>query len=425
MPALGGDDAHEAFARREVRARPAIDLARDDLAIVGAVDRRRRGNSPSPGLATTLMSRPAIRPGSVRTKSATSPPRLGRRAVVDEDAHRLGEFLHQVRLPAKAPILRAEHGAVEAVDQLVVGEGPRRRRRESRRGVRAMRLNGRQAHGDCGDHLCNTADEPFIAAATAAAKPGACSCQRPAPCPRAWSRERTAGARCWWPGADRALSRLPRRGMGAAGRRTTSRLFEKLCLEGFQSGLSWLTILRKRENFRAAFAGFDFEKVAKFGARDVKRCLADAGIVRHRGKIESVINNAKRARELVDEEGSLAAFIWRYEPDPKVAPEADRARRHPPHARRNRSRFRRSCASAAGPSSGRRRSTPSCRRWGWSTTICTVAPAATRRKRSGAPSCGQNSRTEWEPPGAAGVAAQTRVCSRRNSERCLHGAAIE
>src|SRR6187402_1406785 len=87
------------------------------------------------------------------------------------------------------------------------------------------------------------------------------------------------------------------------------RLFEKICLEGFQSGLSWLTILRKRENFRAAFAGFDFAKVAKFGERDVERLLGDAGIVRHRGKIESTINNARRAEELVDEAGSLAAFV--------------------------------------------------------------------------------------------------------------------
>src|SRR5258707_12284466 len=92
------------------------------------------------------------------------------------------------------------------------------------------------------------------------------------------------------------------------------RLFEKLCLEGFQSGLSWITILRKRENFRAAFAGFDFDRIAEFGPKDVKRCLADAGIVRHRGKIESVINNARRAQELIEEAGSLAAFVWRYEP---------------------------------------------------------------------------------------------------------------
>jgi DNA-3-methyladenine glycosylase I len=94
-------------------------------------------------------------------------------------------------------------------------------------------------------------------------------------------------------------------------------LFEKLCLEGFQSGLSWRTILAKRENFRAAFHNFEIDKVARFGARDVARLLKDEGIVRHRGKIEAVINNAKRARELVKKEGSLAAFLWRYEPDPK------------------------------------------------------------------------------------------------------------
>jgi DNA-3-methyladenine glycosylase I len=93
------------------------------------------------------------------------------------------------------------------------------------------------------------------------------------------------------------------------------RLFEKLSLEGFQSGLSWRTILNKRENFRAAFHGFDFDRVARFTQRDVARLLKDAGIIRHRGKIEAVVNNAKRARELVDREGSLAAFVWRYEPD--------------------------------------------------------------------------------------------------------------
>jgi DNA-3-methyladenine glycosylase I len=91
-------------------------------------------------------------------------------------------------------------------------------------------------------------------------------------------------------------------------------LFEKLCLEGFQSGLSWRTILAKRENFRAAFHHFDFDKVARFGARDVQRLLKDDGIVRHRGKIEAVINNAQRARELIKEEGSLAAYLWRFEP---------------------------------------------------------------------------------------------------------------
>jgi DNA-3-methyladenine glycosylase I len=94
------------------------------------------------------------------------------------------------------------------------------------------------------------------------------------------------------------------------------RLFEKLSLEGFQAGLSWLTILRKRDAFRRAFAGFDFERVARFSDRDVDRLVADPGIVRHRGKIEAVINNAQRARELVEEEGSLAHYIWRFEPRP-------------------------------------------------------------------------------------------------------------
>ena len=98
------------------------------------------------------------------------------------------------------------------------------------------------------------------------------------------------------------------------------RLFEKLCLEGFQSGLSWLTILRKREGFRNAFAGFDFEQVARFGGKDVARLLRDASIVRHRGKIEATINNAQRAVELVDEEGSLAAYVWRFEPEPASRP---------------------------------------------------------------------------------------------------------
>jgi len=97
------------------------------------------------------------------------------------------------------------------------------------------------------------------------------------------------------------------------------RLFEKLSLEGFQSGLSWRTILAKRANFRAAFCEFDFDKIARFTPRDVARLLKDAGIVRHRGKIEAVINNARRAREMVKREGSLATFIWRYEPDAKQA----------------------------------------------------------------------------------------------------------
>lgn len=93
------------------------------------------------------------------------------------------------------------------------------------------------------------------------------------------------------------------------------RLFEKLSLEGFQSGLSWRTILAKRKNFRKAFHGFNYNKIAKFTAKDVDRLLQDEGIVRHRGKIEAVINNAQRAVELVKQEGSLAAYIWQFEPD--------------------------------------------------------------------------------------------------------------
>jgi len=101
------------------------------------------------------------------------------------------------------------------------------------------------------------------------------------------------------------------------------RLFEKLCLEGFQSGLSWRTILAKRENFRAAFHGFDFNRIAGFTDADVERLLSDAGIVRHRGKIAAVVNNARCAQEMVRKEGSLAAYVWRFEPisDELAAPQ--------------------------------------------------------------------------------------------------------
>ena len=126
--------------------------------------------------------------------------------------------------------------------------------------------------------------------------------------------DETGVARCWWPGeaADYVAYHDDEWGRAVI---DDTRLFEKLCLEGFQSGLSWLTILRKRENFRAAFAGFDCERVARFGDRDVARLLADAGIVRHRGKIESTINNAQRCLELADQFGSLAAYVWSYEPE--------------------------------------------------------------------------------------------------------------
>ena len=119
--------------------------------------------------------------------------------------------------------------------------------------------------------------------------------------------------RCWWHGGlpDYVAYHDDEWGYPVA---DDTRLFEKICLEGFQSGLSWLTILRKRENFRAAFAGFDIARVAAFGEADVTRLLGDAGIVRHRGKIEAAINNARRAEELIAREGSLAAFIWSHEP---------------------------------------------------------------------------------------------------------------
>ncbi|WP_284757363.1 DNA-3-methyladenine glycosylase I [Agrobacterium sp. fls2-241-TYG-188a] len=98
------------------------------------------------------------------------------------------------------------------------------------------------------------------------------------------------------------------------------RLFEKICLEGFQSGLSWLTVLRKREAFRAAFCGFDFDRVALFDEADIERCVADKGIIRHRGKIVSTVNNARRAIEMRDEFGSLACYFWSFEPKPDERP---------------------------------------------------------------------------------------------------------
>lgn len=127
-------------------------------------------------------------------------------------------------------------------------------------------------------------------------------------------------ARCWWSAGDPAYRRYHDLEWGrpvAADRR----LFEKLCLEGFQSGLSWLTILRKRDNFRKAFDGFDIAAVARFDGRHVRRLLADPGIVRNRAKIEATINNARRCLDLLDESGSLAAYVWSYEPDARSGPQ--------------------------------------------------------------------------------------------------------
>ncbi len=120
-------------------------------------------------------------------------------------------------------------------------------------------------------------------------------------------------SRCWWCGSDAEYIRYHDEEWGRPV--TEDRLlFEKICLEGFQAGLSWLTILRKRNAFRKGFAKFQIKKVAKFDQADIERLVADAGIVRHRGKIESTINNANRALELIDEFGSLASYIWQYEP---------------------------------------------------------------------------------------------------------------
>ena len=125
--------------------------------------------------------------------------------------------------------------------------------------------------------------------------------------------------RCWWAGTDPLYVRYHDEEWGRPVR-DDRRLFEKICLEGFQAGLSWLTILRKRDNFRAAFADFDIERVARFNGRDVNRLVRDEGIVRHRGKIASTINNARRALQIQEECGSLASYFWRWQPDPASRP---------------------------------------------------------------------------------------------------------
>lgn len=127
-------------------------------------------------------------------------------------------------------------------------------------------------------------------------------------------------ARCWWGAGGDPLYRDYHDHEWGRPAADDVRLFEKICLEGFQSGLSWLTILKKRENFRRAFAGFDFRAVARFDDGDVARLLGDAGIVRHRGKIVSTINNAGRAVALAEEFGSLAAWFWGFEPAAEERP---------------------------------------------------------------------------------------------------------
>ena len=125
--------------------------------------------------------------------------------------------------------------------------------------------------------------------------------------------------RCWWSVGDPVYENYHDHEWGRPVADDT-RLFEKLCLEGFQSGLSWLTILRKRENFRKAFRSFDIEAVARFNTRSVERLLLDAGIVRNRAKIEATINNARQCLMLIDEFGSLASYVWSFEPKKRSAP---------------------------------------------------------------------------------------------------------
>ena len=132
-------------------------------------------------------------------------------------------------------------------------------------------------------------------------------------------------ARCWWCVGDPLYENYHDLEWGRPVA-DDPQIFEKLCLEGFQSGLSWLTILRKRDNFRKAFKSFDIRTVARFNARSVERLLLDAGIVRNRAKIEATIGNARRCLALVEEFGSLATYVWSFEPDGDARPKRlDRA----------------------------------------------------------------------------------------------------
>lgn len=126
-------------------------------------------------------------------------------------------------------------------------------------------------------------------------------------------------SRCWWQGDD-ALYQLYHDTEWGRPSGDDIRLYEKMCLEGFQAGLSWITILKRRETFRKAFAGFDYKKVAKFTEKDVERLLKDPGIIRHRGKIEAAINNAQQVQKIIKEYGSFATYIWQFEPEQRTRP---------------------------------------------------------------------------------------------------------
>lgn len=133
--------------------------------------------------------------------------------------------------------------------------------------------------------------------------------------PNEYLRPAEKGAhRCWWPGDDAQYIEYHDTEWGRPVVDDT-RLYEKLCLEGFQSGLAWITVLRKRENFRSAFQQFDLDTVARFTSKDIEQLMGNAGIIRHRGKIEATINNAARALELLEETGSISKYIWQYAPD--------------------------------------------------------------------------------------------------------------
>ena len=190
--------------------------------------------------------------------------------------------------------------------------------------------------------------------------------------------------RCFWAGSDP----LYRHYHDAEWGRPVvddNRLFEKLCLEGFQSGLAWITVLRKRERFREVFHGFDIGRVAAMGEADIERLVLDAGIIRHRGKIASTINNAKRAPDLQQEFGSLAAYIWQFEPKPEHRPDRLTLEALRPWPRpMPRAPCRRICASAASASSAPPPATPSCRPWASSTTTSRTASAGRKWKPCGA-----------------------------------------
>ena len=200
--------------------------------------------------------------------------------------------------------------------------------------------------------------------------------------------------------------------MGPTGARRARRCYERLCLEGFQSGLSWLTILRKRENFRAAFAGFDPRRRRRFGERDVERLLGDAGIVRHRGKIEAAIANARATVELRESGTPLHELVWQYRRR-RPADDASGSRRRP-----SRWSCRSACERPASASSARRRSTRRCRRAASSTTTAPTAGCATRSSGNAAGlTCPRDGSTDGQRRHRRGIAGCRYLVFRRARPR--------